>query len=536
MQDLILTKLADIGDLKVIARTSTMQYGSHPQNLTLVGQQLGVAAILEGSVQKAGNQVLINVQLIDTKTDSHIWAQSYTRTLTNIFGVEGEVAEKVADALKAKLTSTEARQVATVPTQNAQAYDAYLRGQYYGTRANSSLRAADFTAAIKSYAKAVALDPRFALAWAQLADNLSWQIHFNSAFVDVPALAARAKAAADHALSLAPDMAEARLAQGWYQYSVQHDLTSALATFDAALTLQPHNSQTLFAIAVINKRRGHMQAAIAWYQKAVALDPRNVRSLTELSMAQGYAREYAAAASTARRALAIDPSSSTAMFFLAGAYRYAGDLDQAEAALNAAPAAVQDSGLFIYSREQLMLDRRNYAAARRLLAVMKPASFTSVGAIEIERGDVEWYADDRSLARQYYQRAESLIETALKQNPKTPELHGDLGWVYARLGRNKQALEQGELAIKLGSMSQDATVGMDALVRMTAIQAQVGQTEDAIAGLDRLLVLPVGQQISVPLLKLEPTWDPIRHDPAFQALLKKYANAQPASRASRAKQ
>ncbi|MGH8399067.1 MAG: hypothetical protein ACRETA_12615, partial [Gammaproteobacteria bacterium] len=161
MQDLILTKLADIGDLDVTSRTSTLQYGSHPQNLKAIAQQLGVATILEGSVQKAGNQVLINVQLIDAATDRHLWAESYTRTLDNIFGVEGEVAQKIADALKAKLTPTEAAAVAKVPTHNKQAYDAYLKGVYYLDDSNRTGDTAELAQSVPLFKQAVQFDPQF---------------------------------------------------------------------------------------------------------------------------------------------------------------------------------------------------------------------------------------------------------------------------------------------------------------------------------------------------------------------------------------
>src|SRR5690242_5264619 len=171
MQDLILTKLADIGDLKVISRTSTMKYASHPDDLKIVGQQLGVATILEGSVQKAGNQVLINVQLIDAKTDNHLWAESYTRTLDNIFGVEGEVAQKVADALKAKLTQAESAKVAEAPTRNAAAFDAFLQAEELAQKATASQSEATYLAADTDYLQAIALDPSFALAYARLAYN-----------------------------------------------------------------------------------------------------------------------------------------------------------------------------------------------------------------------------------------------------------------------------------------------------------------------------------------------------------------------------
>src|SRR5690348_2076239 len=212
MQDMILTKLADIGDLKVISRTSTAKYQSHPDNLKIIAQQLGVATVLEGSVQKAGDQVLINVQLIDAHTDSHIWADSYTRTLDNIFGVEGEVAQKIADALKAKLTSTEQQNVAAIPTQNAAAYDWYLKADYQAHKAFDAQDGAEFELAESYYRKAIALEPGFALARAQLA---YWQMvsHWFVAPLSPDELA-KIKATIDGPLAVAPDLPDAHLALG----------------------------------------------------------------------------------------------------------------------------------------------------------------------------------------------------------------------------------------------------------------------------------------------------------------------------------
>jgi serine/threonine-protein kinase len=527
MQDLILTKLADIGDLKVISRTSTMQYGSHPQNLKVIAQQLGVASILEGSVQKAGNQVLINVQLIDANTDSHVWAESYTRTLDNIFGVEGEVAQKVADALKAKLTAKETARIANVPTTNAAAYDLFLQGQYYETRALSSGLASDYDTAARSYQAAVEQDPKFALAWARLAFTQVFQLGPNG--VARKDLAAQVKAAVDRSLALAPNLAEAHVAQGWYRDYVLHDLHGSLASFKAALSVQPQNADALFAIGVIHTHLGQMPAAIEYAQKATDLDPRNVFILDALAWVEMAAHHYAEAGKATERAIAIDPASELSVERHARVFVLVGDLDQAQSVLDAAPASVQDNSVILFLRSHMALYRRDYVAARQLLAKVKPDNeFHGVG-VEEALGNLEWAAGDRTKAREHYLRAGALIETALKQTPDAARLHGDLGWIYSRLGRGHDALEQGKLAIKLSPIDKDALVAQQSLLRMTQIQVQLGQFDDALAGLDRLLAMPAGLYVSVPLLKLDPAWDPIRHDPRFQALLKKYAGATPSA-------
>ena len=275
MQDLILTKLADIGDLKVISRTSTMSYGSHPQNLITVGQQLGVATLLEGSVQKSGNQVLINVQLIDAKTDAHIWAQSYQRTLDNVFGVEGDVAAQIATALKAKLSPVETQRLATVLSSDPAANDLYLRAEYFANQGHINSATAAWKQAIPLYRQAIAKVPDFALAWARLSyaeSELAW---FGGGGEDVQQLRADARTRAEQALALAPNLAEAHLAIGFSDYYGRGDYAGALIAFAAALKARPNDAEALAATGYVLRRQGHFEAAIAALQQALTHDPRN---------------------------------------------------------------------------------------------------------------------------------------------------------------------------------------------------------------------------------------------------------------------
>ncbi|HXS73843.1 MAG TPA: tetratricopeptide repeat protein, partial [Rhodanobacteraceae bacterium] len=263
MQDLILTKLADIGDLKVISRTSTAKYESHPDNLKVIAQQLGVATILEGSVQKAGDQVLINVQLIDAHTDSHIWADSYTRTLDNIFGVEGEVAQKIADALKARLSPVESAQLAALPTTNQAAYDLFLRAEYQAHKGNLNYGTAEFHAAIPLYRQAIQKDPNFALAYAQLSLAESGVVWFGSGEDDVKPLVADSLAQAEKALALQPRLVAGYLALGYNAYWGRQDYPAALKAFAAALKLRPNDADALAATGYVLRRQGRFDEAIA---------------------------------------------------------------------------------------------------------------------------------------------------------------------------------------------------------------------------------------------------------------------------------
>ena len=305
MQDLILTKLADIGDLKVISRTSTAKYESHPDNLKTIAQQLGVATILEGSVQKAGNQVLINVQLIDARSDSHLWAESYTRTLDNIFGVEGEVAQKVADALQARLTNVEQQNVAAIPTQNPAAYDWFLKAEYQANKAFDSQDAGDFKLAEDDYRQAIALDPGFALAYVRLA---YWQMarHWYVAPLTDRELA-EVKATIDHTLAIDPDLPDAHLALGFYYYWGYRRYADASAQFERVLQLAPNNVEALGGLAFIDRRRGRWPQALATLKQALLISPRDAYLLGQYGWTLCIVRRYREAERQLSRALAIEP-------------------------------------------------------------------------------------------------------------------------------------------------------------------------------------------------------------------------------------
>src|SRR5262249_3078431 len=270
IQDEILTRLSKIAELKVISRTSTQKYKSTPENLREVGQQLGVANFLEGSVQKIANAVHVNVQLIRAATDEHLWAESYNRTLDDVFGVEGEVANAIADQLNAKLTGAEQKAVTEKPTQNAAAYDVYLRAI-----AIDNAQTLEITKKVADlYAEAVQLDPQFALAWARLAVAPS-QLSFNGIDLDKNSGAA-VKEAADRAMSLQPELGEAWLAQGVYRYRVLRDFQGALRSYEEALRRLPNNAFVLQQMAHLERRLGQADVAQKHYQAAAQLDPRNI--------------------------------------------------------------------------------------------------------------------------------------------------------------------------------------------------------------------------------------------------------------------
>src|SRR6266550_4637296 len=301
IQEEILTRLASIAGLKVISRTSTQQYQSKPRNLREIAKQLGVANILEGSVQKATDQVRVNVQLINAQSDSHLWAETYDRKLTEIFSVESEIAKRIAESLQAKITGREEQALAVKPTSNPEAYDAYLRGLAFEGR--FLFEAGAQWKAIDSYERAVQLDPNFALAWARLS-----RMHAMLYFFHIDATASRrdaAKRALENAQKLAPDSPETLLALGYYQYWGLRDYGLAKTTFRRVSKVLPSSSEVPKALAFVARREGHWDKSVAYYEQALALDPRNVELLVRAAGDYGMLRQFPAALKFYDRALDI---------------------------------------------------------------------------------------------------------------------------------------------------------------------------------------------------------------------------------------
>ncbi|HET9819297.1 MAG TPA: tetratricopeptide repeat protein [Rhodanobacteraceae bacterium] len=526
MQDLILTKLADIGDLKVISRTSTMQYDSHPENLKQIGQQLGVAAILEGSVQKAGNQVLINVQLIDAKTDSHVWAQSYTRTLDNIFGVEGEVADKIAKELNAKLTPAESAAVASVPTHNKQAYDAFLRGTYYlDDEQQRTQDPRELQRSVALLQQAVKLDPDFANAWSAL----------SLAYFHLGGHDDQSASAARRALTLAPNDAFARRMTA-YALAGAGKFDQAIAQAKAAVNLMPKSSSTVDGLGNVYLAAGRFEDAIAAYKQAIALDPKQTVPRMNLANVLAIQRRYADARDVLHFVAVRDPSAVGAATELASVYEFGwGDLASARKVLQAVPPSVASSGAMSEAWYWLDLYARDYAAALGSIQKAPASWFTSTHyPLGLYRGQVYQARGDTARAKAAFAEARTQIDDWIKASPGKASLHATLALVLAGLGERGKALQEARHAVALRPIDEDPNGGPDQVANLAMVESRLGETAVAIKRLHQLLSIPAGWSASVSLLKLDPAWDPIRHDPRFQALLKKYGDAASTSTSSAA--
>ena len=524
MQDLILTKLADIGELKVISRTSTMAYGSHPLNLKTVGRQLGVATVLEGSVQKAGDQVLINVQLIDTRSDSHLWAQSYQRTLKNIFGVEGEVATKIAQALQARLTVSESAAVARVPTRNPAAYDAYLRGQTYRDQVSAG-QVDRLPAMVASFKDAVHHDPTFALAWADLALGQAFREYFGQA--STASMRKQALANAQHALALQPDLPQAHYALGYVYRFDFADYRRALEQFEIARRGLPNDATVEAAIAYIHAYQGHSVLAAKNIQRAATLNPRDPNVIYSYANALANLRRYDESRAVLQHLLAIAPEDPEAYAALAQVELVQhGDVQAAMHWLDQAPSDVQSKPSMIRQRLFVALIRHDAAAARRLMGQLKPGGrlFGPIDVLDLQSrvalqiGD---RAQAQALARKVVAMAGRLLASPASES--TTDVYWRLAIAQAILGQRASAMQ----SVQHLRAFLVAHIGEEHLAYGTAAMTQVGTILGdhgaAIKALRVMLEKAYGIHVSVPLLKIDPFWDPLRKDPRFQELLRTYA-------------
>lgn len=529
MEDLILTKLAGIGDLKVISRTSTEKYKSHPDDLKGISRQLGVATFLEGSVQKQGNEVLINVQLIDASSESHIWAQSYTRTLDNIFGVEGEVAEKISAALNTKLSPGESASLAAVPTTNPTALDLYLRAEFQATRAEVDYDTAGWKAAISLYRQAVASDPGFALAWARLSYGeikLAW---YGGGGEDVKQLTERARADAQRALQLKPDLAASQLAIGYSDYYGRSDYAAALKAFDAALALQPNNANALAARGYVERRQGLFDDAIVSLQQALVHDPRNGAFANDIGTTCMMASRYVEAETWFRLAQELDPKSGNAKANYSTAILLGtGDVARALAASDG------DSLLLKSQRVALLTAQHKYGEAIALLESIQdtPDNFSVFGGSKaLSLAYLYQLAGEKAKARSLFEQALPLARAQLgdKQGFALAVAWQNVAYAELGLGHTATGLEAVGKAQAIVAQEADRVYGSVLMELNASLYAEARRPDLAIPLLTQALATQgIGYNYSPVLLWLDPVWYPIRHDPGFQALLKQYAKYKPA--------
>jgi serine/threonine protein kinase len=529
IQDEILTLLSKIADLKVISRTSTQHYKSAPENLPEIARQLGVAHILEGSVQKSGDAVRVNVQLIKAANDSHLWADTYDRKLTDIFGVESEIAKGIAAALQAKLTGREEQALTIKPTNNSEAYDAYLRGLAFEARFFSSFNSRDLgKKAVSFFERAVQLDPNFALAWARLSrtDAVLYFARSDTAEAAEAARSDAAKRALENAQKLAPNSPETLLASGYYQFWVLQDYGLAKTTFSRVSKLLPGSSEVPYALARVMLAEGQLDQSVAYFERAIALDPRNVEVLNDTAWAYATLRQLPAALKLYDRVLDITPNDPNMMAAKAGIYQAEGNLQEAARSLPKIDWPFFPWHTVVVKMTQLRLER-NYGELIRLLQT-RVAQFHF--DLETDRAtDQVWLAltqrlaGDTASANASAEQARNTFEEAFRDRPDHLLRLEGLSKAHALTGEKELAIKEAERAVMLVLRSKDPQ-GVPSLEENVAvIQTIFGEDSRAISILTRLLQTPYDSPmypfvLAPALLRLDPIWDPLRADPAFQKL------------------
>ena len=523
IQEEVLTRLAKIADLKVISRASTQQYQSQPGDLAAIAKQLGVANILEGTVQKAGNQVRVNVRLVNVQTGSQLWAETYDRKLSDIFAVESEIAKGIAESLQATLTGREEQALAASPTNNPEAYDAYLRGLDFESRSNYSSDA--LFKAIDFYDLAVRLDPNFALAWARLSGAHAL-LYFNRG----EATAARrdaAKEALDQAQKLQPNSPETLLFLGYYQYWVLRDYGLAKGTFERVSKMLPGNSEVSYALGAIARREGHWAESLAYWERGLALDPRNTALLTEVAFTYAALRQFPTAIKLYDRALDILPNELYLIASKASIYQAEGNLEEAAKLLVQVNAQTNSDMAVRVKLAQLRLERKQAEAARFVQPRQGRLYFASAMDKGIKQGGIaliQREAGDTASAKAAAEEARSALEPISKEQPDNAFAAAALAVIYAMLGEKDSALKEAQRSIKLVPSSKDRLSGPGFEENLALVEMIIGENSRAISNLTRLLQTPYGGWLYSPapitpaLLRLDPLWDPLRSDPAFQKL------------------
>ena len=525
IQDEILTRLAKISDLKVISRTSTQHYKSAPENLPEIARQLGVAHILEGAVQKSGDSVRVNVQLIKAATDAHIWADTFDRKLTDILAVESDVAKAIADQLRVRVTGREEQIIAARPTDNLEAYDAYLRGLSSMLKAVNTPENA--LKAQKYFREAVQLDPKFAASWALLS-YVDARGYISLYLQPTISLREEARKAAENALTLQPNLGEAVLAKGQYHYACEKDYDTAVRYFEEARQLLPNSSQVPESLAYVARRKGQWDRSDAYFNEAARLDPRNVSLLTQHGLLQIVVRRFPDALRKFDQVLEITPNDVDTLALKAAVAQAEGDLPRAAALLAPLHPAPANPGALETQIYQAILERNAKQIIPRLNEVLSkpdPTLGYYNGELRFWLGWVQEMAGHHAAAEETWRQARTELEPFLREQPDNYVLIGDLALINVGLGDKTAALTMAERAMAANPIEKDAVTGPAPIEILVRVAARTGEPDRAFSALEKLLSTPYANRLAenVPLtpalLRLDPMFDPLRGNPRFEKLV-----------------
>ena len=524
IQDDILTSLAKIHDLKVISRTSVMPYrGAGKNNLRQIAQALGVVNVLEGSVRRGGNRVVVSVQLIDARNDHHIWANRYDRPLADSLGLQGELAAEIAAELRATLSPEEKVRVETKPTENPDAYVLYLKARGY--ESNPDRLFEDYSVAERLYGEAIQHDPAFALAHARLSATIARIYHW---FDSTDDRKARMKTEAEKALQLRPDLGEGHLALGLYYYWAETNYDKALEEFAVAAKALPNDSDVGYFAAAIRRRQGRWNENLELLKKSLTIDPGNANVAEEIAYTYSFLHDWPEAARRQERVVALAPDSVNAKVVRAYLDFWSqGSTAALKEVLEQIPPGVDPSGLVTRARWDMAMIQRDYAAADQALTSCPLDLFQSGGQPtpkSFYRGCVALARGDQAAARTNFEATLTIFEAAVQQAPANALRHANLGLVYSFMGRREEAIREGHRAVELMPDSKDAVFGPWMTGYLAMIYARVGEADSALPLLEHLLASPgpvdyTNCCITQNDLRHRWQWDPLRNNPRFQKLL-----------------
>ena len=520
--DAITARLAVIRGLGIISRQSAMQYKKREKSAQQIAQELGVDYILEGTIQRERpsdptSRVRIIPQLIRASDDRHVWAQTYDDDMREVFRLQSDLAERVAQALDITLLEPERQVLTSRPTENIEAYEYYLRGNEYFYR---TYLESDSRIAIRMYEKAVELDATFALAYARLSEihlNMYW-FHYDHSEERL----AMAKKAVDKAFRLNPDLPEAHLALGWYYYQGHLDYDRALEQFAIARESQPNNSGLLLGIGAAQRRQGKFEEALGNIKRAFELNPLDSLLAYEVAITFELLRKYPEAEPYYERAISLAPDLREAYYFKARLYLcWQGNIEKARAVLEEALQNIKLAENTDIVNSLVMLDvfDRNYQGALDQLSLKARNTNHQFRFIPtaLQYARIYGYMNKNEMAKKYYDEARSVLESKIREQPEDARFHSSLGVAYAGLGRKQDAIREGKLGVELLPVTKEAWRGLHLVEDLAKIYLMVGEFDAAINQIEYLLSIP--GELSIPLLQLDPAWDPLRDHPRFKKLV-----------------
>jgi serine/threonine protein kinase/TolB-like protein/Flp pilus assembly protein TadD len=525
MSEEITTRLAGIDGLRVISSTSAMQYKENRPPLKQIAEELDVDYVLDGSVRWAksddGSRVRITPQLVSTSDDSQIWAESYDRVMEDVFDMQAEIASQVVAQLGINLLEPERQELAERPTENLEAYQAYLRGEH--GQNSSDFMEPTRRKVIEDFQTAVELDPEFALAWAALSHSHAF--YYRLGFDLTERRRTLARQAFDRAVALDPEAPKVLYETGYYHYYAEQDLDAALEKFLAASRADPDNAEFLAATAFVGRRQGKFSEGIELLERSFELSPRWGQIPAHIGEFAQQNREYAKSVEFYDRAIAISPDEDFS--YVQKAYSHVlwkGDLTEAQSILEIAPGAADESRQFVGSQAEIYVVARNFDALIDLLERIQfdwfshqttsfPKSLFLAEALQM-KGDVQQ-------AQTHYEAARAALEEALAERPNDYRIHASLGVALAGLGGQKEAIAAGKRAIEMMPIEKDFYIGPQYIFDLARTYTLLGMQDEALDQIDLLLSIPA--KFSVELLKLSPRWDPLRDHPRYQEIVEKYS-------------